>query len=97
MRADMVPEDDLAEIAPWAFAFPPEGLLPGELALGLRELECLRRLTRALEAELLAEAERRGIPCRPKLGVFEILALALEAEPSPTPGFRSGSRCPGRW
>jgi len=89
MRADRVPEDDLAEIAPWAFAFPLEGLLPGELALALRELVSLRQLTRAWMAELLAEAERRGISCRPKLGVFEILALALEPEPFPTPGSRS--------
>jgi hypothetical protein len=89
MRAGMVPEDDLAEIAPWAFAFPPKGLLPGELALALRELECLRRLNRACIAELLAEAERRGVSCRPKMGVREILALGLETEPPVTPGFRS--------
>ncbi|MCU0280899.1 MAG: hypothetical protein MUE66_03525 [Acidimicrobiia bacterium] len=86
MSTGVSPDEDLAEIAPWAFAFPLEGLLPGELALARRELECSRRLTRALEAELPAEAERRGIPCRPKLGVGEI--LSLEAEPSPTPGFR---------
>ena len=93
MSTDVFPDEDLAEIAPWAFAFPPEGLLPGELALALRELECLRRLTRALAAELLAEAERRGIPCRPKLGVCEILALGgapIGRRPSPDAGPRSG-------
>ena len=84
----MVPVVDSAAVLPSLFGFPLRDLFDGELEEYLRDLSRLTRRLRSLRAELVAEAERRGVKCRPKLGVREILALSLEPEPFLTPPSR---------